>query len=211
MRPIRIVLIDDNVDIHEAVLMTLEGVNDIDLVGRAMDGNAGLRLCEKYNPDVVLMDVVMPRMSGIEATRELNARMPHIKTLVLSSYQDIQDIRELLQLGAVGYTLKHSLNEHLADAIRAAYSGNTVMAPEISQKLLDNIMQFGESNSNFTLTAREIEVLSHMANGLNNKEIAHTLFISRSTVKFHISNIIEKMEVETRAEAIVLAVRHHLV
>jgi NarL family two-component system response regulator LiaR len=211
MRPIRIVLIDDNVDIHEAVLMTLEGVNDIDLVGRAMDGDAGLRLCEKYNPDVVLMDVVMPRMSGIEATRELNARMPHIKTLVLSSYQDIQDIRELLQLGAVGYTLKHSLNEHLADAIRAAYSGNTVMAPEISQKLLDNIMQFGESNSNFTLTARELEVLSHMANGLNNKEIAHTLFISRSTVKFHISNIIEKMEVETRAEAIVLAVRHHLV
>jgi DNA-binding NarL/FixJ family response regulator len=211
MRPIRIVLIDDNVDIHEAVRMTLEGVNDIDLVGRAMDGDAGLRLCEKYDPDVVLMDVVMPRMSGIEATRELNARMPHIKTLVLSSYQDIQDIRELLQLGAVGYTLKHSLNEHLADAIRAAYSGNTVMAPEISQKLLDNIMQFGESNSNFTLTARELEVLSHMANGLNNKEIAHTLFISRSTVKFHISNIIEKMEVETRAEAIVLAVRHHLV
>jgi NarL family two-component system response regulator LiaR len=211
MRPIRIVLIDDNVDIHEAVLMTLEGVNDIDLVGRAMDGDAGLRLCEKYDPDVVLMDVVMPRMSGIEATRELNARMPHIKTLVLSSYQDIQDIRELLQLGAVGYTLKHSLNEHLADAIRAAYSGNTVMAPEISQKLLDNIMQFGESNSNFTLTARELEVLSHMANGLNNKAIAHTLFISRSTVKFHISNIIEKMEVETRAEAIVLAVRHHLV
>jgi DNA-binding NarL/FixJ family response regulator len=138
--------------------------------------------------------------------------MPHIKTLVLSSYQDIQDIRELLQLGAVGYTLKHSLSEHLVDAIRAAYSGNTVMAPEISQKLLDNIMQFDEaSNSEFTLTARELEVLSHMANGLNNKEIAHTLFISRSTVKFHISNIIEKMEVETRAEAIVLAVRHHLV
>ena len=203
---IRIMLVDDHRMIHEGVAKTLHDVADLSLVGQAQNGEEAVKLCDQVQPDVILMDVVMPIMDGTEATRQIHEKHPQIKILVLSSFQDEESVRLMLNNGAVGYILKTSLSHDLVDTVRTVFRGKVVLSPEVA----DTLLQSPAGRNDFALSARELEVLSLIGHGLNNYEIADQLTISRSTVKFHVTNILKKMKVDTRAEAIVIATQHDL-
>lgn len=203
-------LADDQLRVHEAVILALRGADDIVLVGQAADGDEAVILCGQLLPDLVLMDVLMPGIGGIEATRRIHQRQPQVNILVLSAMQDDTTVRAMLEAGAVGYVLKDSLARDLAATIRATHAGNAVFSQRITDRLLQN-SQPAPVSQGFGLTERELEVLKLMAEGLNNGELAARLHISQSTVKFHITNILDKMGVATRPEAIVLAAKNNLV
>lgn len=203
-------LADDQLRVHEAVILALRGADDIVLVGQAADGDEAVILCGQLLPDLVLMDVLMPGIGGIEATRRIHQRHPQVNILVLSAMQDDMTVRAMLEAGAVGYVLKDSLARDLAATIRATHAGNAVFSQRITDRLLQN-SQPAPVSQGFGLTERELEVLKLMAEGLNNGELAARLHISQSTVKFHITNILDKMGVATRPEAIVLAAKNNLV
>lgn len=206
---IRILLIDDHSMIHRLVATLLETVTDVVLVGQGSSGLDALPLYTEHKPDVVLMDVVMPGMNGIEATQHVLESFPDARILVLSGFQDDDSVRAMLQAGAAGYVLKISLAKDLLNGIRAVASGATILSSPVAQAILNQPLRPTAHNS-FALTVRELEVLRLMAEGLGNKEVASSLVISVSTVKFHLANILEKMGVNTRSEAIVLAAKDGL-
>lgn len=210
MSRIRVLLADDHTHIHQAVALTLHQVDDIELVAQCANGEEALALCEQVAPDVILMDVIMPVMDGIEATRLIHEHFPDVRVLVLSSFEDHDSVHNMLGNGAQGYLLKGAIARELCDAIRAIDAGNTVLATSVAQTILEHHVQ-ATIDDTFGLTDRETEVLRAMASGMNNAEIAQSLYISRSTVKFHLANILDKMRVETRAEAIVLAAKSGIV
>jgi DNA-binding NarL/FixJ family response regulator len=207
---IRVISVDDNRLVHEAVQTVVSTQRDIELVARAYSGEEAIRLADTHCPDVILMDVVMPGMGGPAATRIIQERHPSIQILVLSGYQDDENVHQMLQNGASAYILKHALLADLVNTVRAVLSGNTVLSAPITMKLLEGYSAH-RSSADFRLTSREIEVVRLMAEGLSLTEMARQLVISPSTVKFHISNILQKMNVTTRAEAIVLAAKSNLV
>ena len=204
---IRVVLIDDHTQIHRTVDVLLRSVVDIKLVAQGANGKDALYLCEQYQPDVVLMDVIMPIMDGIQATKILSERFPAIKVLVLSSFQDHESVYSMLRNGAVGYLTKSTLSKDLVETIRATYQGKMVFSSEVGAHLVSKPLP----TIDFHLTDRELEVLVLMAEGLNMPEMAEKLVISPATVKFHINNICKKLGVRTRSEALVLAAKHNLV
>ncbi|OGO60232.1 MAG: hypothetical protein A2032_01620 [Chloroflexi bacterium RBG_19FT_COMBO_49_13] len=205
--PIRVVLVDDHLQIHRIVQVILGATHDIKLVGQAANGQEGISLCEQYQPDIVLMDVVMPVLDGIKATKVLHESLPAIKILVLSSFQDHESVYAMLRNGAVGYLTKGSLAEDLAETIRATFQGKMVFSSEIGAHLVSP----PQPTVNFHLTDRELEVLVLLAEGLTNQQTAQKLSISKSTLKFHMSNIFEKLGVQTRSEALVLAAKNNLI
>lgn len=180
------------------------------MVAQGHNGHDAVRLCEQFEPDILLLDIVMPGMNGIDATREIHQRFPHIRILVLSSFQDDDSVRQMLSSGAAGYVVKGSLAADLAETVRLVHGGKAVFSAEITQTLLSVSIPETPAHSDFGLTGREREILRLVAEGKNNGEVAAQLVISQSTVKFHLVNILAKMQVETRAEAIVLAARHNL-
>jgi NarL family two-component system response regulator LiaR len=188
---------------------------DLELVGEASNGQEALQVCEQTQPDVILMDLVMPEMGGAEATRLIRERWPHIQVVALTSFQEKELVREALQAGAISYLLKNVSADDLAAAIREAAAGRSTLAPEAIQALIQNDKQGPLRSSDLThefgLTSRELEVLLLMVEGLNNPEIADRLVVSRSTAKAHVSNILSKLGVSNRAEAITLAMQHSLV
>src|SRR3990170_7864826 len=192
--PIRVVLVDDHAQMHRIIHVILGATSDIKLVGQGANGQEGIALCEQYQPDVALMDVVMPVMGGIEATKVLHERFPAIKILVLSSFQDHESVYAMLRSGAVGYLTKSSLAQDLAETIRATYQGKMVFSSEVGAQLVSP----PRPAVNFHLTDRELEVLVHLAEGLTNQQTALKLSISQSTLKFHMTNIFEKLGVQTR-------------
>jgi len=204
---IRVVLVDDHLQMHRIVHATLGATSDIKLVGQAANGQEGIALCEQYQPDIVLMDVVMPLMDGIEATKVLHERFPSIKILVLSSFQDHESVYAMLRNGAVGYLIKGSLAQDLAETIRSTVHGRMVFSSEIGAQLVSS----PQPAINFYLTDRELEVLVLLAEGLTNQQSAQKLSISQSTLKFHMTNIYEKLGVQTRSEALVLAAKNNLI
>lgn len=204
--PIRVILVDDHRHVHQVAATILGEAADIELVAHGSNGQEAVALCREYEPDLVLMDVVMPVMDGVAATRMIRKEFPDIRVLVLSSFQDHESVHEMLRSGASGYVTKDALARDLTTTIRATYEGKAVFSQSIAARLLDPVPA-----REFNLTERELEVLGLVAEGLNNGEIAKELVISRSTVKFHISNIVQKMGVETRAEAIVLAAKNNLI
>jgi len=206
----RILLVDDHAWVHQAVNTILKIAPDIELIGQAHNGVEALRLCEELRPDLILMDVVMPHINGIEATRIIRERYDTIKILVLSSFQDDESVLAMLDSGAMGYVLKGSLTGDLISAIRTAMTGVSVFSAEITSVLLKSNHETTNGHD-FGLTARELEVLRLMAKGENNPEIADKLVISQSTVKFHIVNIRDKMKVATRPEAMVLVAKNNIV
>jgi NarL family two-component system response regulator LiaR len=206
---IRVLLIDDNRYFQEAVIIALNAADDIVLVGQGSNGAEALQLCEQLHPDLILMDVVMPVMTGVEATDLIHQRHPDTKILVLSSFHDDASVREMLSKGAAGYVLKGSLASDLVNTIRTVHSGKSVFSIEITDVLLQTSK--AEATPDFGLTQRELGIVKLMAEGLSHKEIAARLIISQSTVKFHIVNVLKKMEVKTRAEAIVLAAKYKLI
>ena len=206
---IRILLIDDHRHIHQIVEKLLENVNDIVIVGQGNNGREAIQLCEQLQPDLILMDVVMPVIDGVQATKYINEKFPDVKILVLSSFQDHESVHTMLHYGAVGYLTKGELATQLVSTIRTTYQGNFVFSPEIASQLLSQPNT--EKAQRFHLTDRELEVLVLMATGQTMKEIGQSLVISTSTVKFHISNIQSKLGANSRSEALIIAAKNNLV
>jgi len=204
---IRVVLVDDHHQMHQIVRATLGATTDIKLVGQGANGQEGIALCEQHQPDIVLMDVVMPVMDGIEATKVLHERLPAIKILVLSSFHDHESVYAMLRNGAVGYLTKDSLAQDLAETIRTTFQGKMVFSSEVGAQLLSA----PQPAMDFHLTDRELEVLVLLAEGLTNQQSAQKLSISQSTLKFHMTNIFQKLGVQTRSEALVLAAKNNLI
>jgi NarL family two-component system response regulator LiaR len=184
---------------------------DLELVGEASNGREALQVCGRVRPDVVLMDLVMPEMDGAQATQAIRRSWPDIQVIALTSFQEKDLIREALKAGAIGYLLKNVTVDELAGAIRAAKVGQSTLAPEAVQALLQPQPLNQPSIPDYSLTRREIEVLELLVEGLNNREIADRLVISRATAKAHVSHILEKLNVSNRAEAIAMALRQKLV
>lgn len=204
---IRVVLVDDHLQMHKIVEATLRTIPDIKLVGQGANGEEGVDLCKQHQPDVVLMDVVMPIMDGIEATKILHGRFPEIKILVMSSFHDHESVYAMLRNGAVGYLTKDTLARDLAETIRATFQGKMVFSSEVGAQLVSS----PQPTVNFHLTDRELEVLVLLAEGLTNQQSAQRLSISQSTLKFHMNNIFQKLGVQTRSEALVLAAKNNLI
>lgn len=204
---IRVVLVDDHFEIHRIVQEILTSTDDIRLVGQGANGQDGIELCAQYEPDIVLMDVVMPIMDGIEATKVLHESLPTIKILVLSSHQDHESVYAMLRHGVVGYLTKSALAQDLADTIRTAYQGKLVFSSEVGEHL----MKPPNPSEDFKLTDRELEVQVLLAEGLTNQQSALRLSIIQSTLKFHMTNIYRKLGVQTRSEALVLAAKNNLI
>jgi NarL family two-component system response regulator LiaR len=202
-------LVDDHDMVRRGLAAFLETNQDLVLVGEADCGQEALVVCGQVQPDVILMDLVMPEMDGATATRLIHQLWPHIQIIALTSFPEKNLVQEALQAGAISYLLKNVTARDLADAIRAAYRGHSTLAPEAAQALIQNAHQDPVPGQD--LTPREREVLELMAEGLNNPEIALTLNVSRSTARAHVSQILSKLGVSNRAKAIALAFRSGLV
>lgn len=209
MTPIRIILIDDHSRVHQAIAEMLDFIDDIVLVGQGSNGQEAVSLVAEHRPDLVLMDVIMPVMGGPDATRAIQQSFPGTKVLALSSFQDIDSVRAMLDAGAIGYVLKDGAVDDLADTIRTAHQGKAIFSAEVAQALLQP--NDDAPRQTYDLTERELEVLHCLADGLTHGQIADKLVISQSTVRYHSNNILAKMGVQTRSEAVALAVRSGLV
>jgi two-component system, NarL family, response regulator LiaR len=205
---IRVVVVDDHDMVRRGLASYLRITPDLKLVGEASDGQQALGVCESASPDVVLMDLVMPRMGGIDAIRRIRAQFPSIRVIALTSFQEGDLVQEALRAGAISYLLKNVTGEDLVLAIRSAYAGRSVLAPEVTQEF---VLRSQHAQPGDDLTGREREVLALMVEGLSNPEIAERLTISRSTARAHVSNILSKLQVSNRAEAITFALRRKLV
>ena len=207
--PIRVLLVDDHMVVRSGLSTVLSVYDDLKLVGEAGDGEEAIRLCERLQPDVVLMDLLMPKMDGVTAIKTIKTRWPQIQIIALTSFKEKEYVEGALKAGANGYLLKDVSAEELINAIRRAVAGQPSLSPEAAQVLIHNV---SEPTQPYTeMTVREKEILALMVEGLSNNEIAERLIVSQSTVKFHVSNILSKLGVTGRTEAVALAIKHHLV
>ena len=213
---IRVLIVDDHELFRKGLQMVLEAEADIDVVGEASDGNEAIEKAEEHSPDVVLMDVRMPKRSGIEATRDIKDTLPSTKILMLTISDEEADLYEAIKAGASGYLLKEISIEEVADAVRAVQQGQSLISPSMASKLLNEFAAMVKRRDERAqvpgprLTERELEVLKLVAKGLNNRDIGSELFISENTVKNHVRNILEKLHLHSRMEAVVYAVREKL-
>jgi NarL family two-component system response regulator LiaR len=204
-----VLIVDDHGVVRRGLAAYLKHQRDLKLVGEARDGQEALQVCEQVQPDVIVMDLVMPKLGGVAATRLIRKRWPEMQVVALTSFKEKELVRDALEAGAIGYLLKNASGDDLANAIRAAHAGRSVLAPEAIQALIQPpgpAAGIGQE-----LTRREREILALLVKGLTNSEIAERLAVSRSTVKIHVGHILAKLEVSSRAEAIALAIQHGLV
>lgn len=209
--PIRVLVVDDHAVVRSGLAAFMSIYDHLLLVGEANDGAKAVNLCGQLRPDVVLMDLMMPHMDGVEATLAIRKYYPHIQIIALTSFKEDDLIKRVLEAGALGYLLKNITADELASAIGAAHAGRPTLALEATQMLIRQTRQTQFTQPGFDLTPRERDVLALMVEGLNNSAIAKRLIISRSTVKFHVSNILSKLHVSCRMQAITYAMTHQLV
>jgi len=207
--PIRVMIVDDHSVVRTGLATYLEVQDDLELVGEASNGHEAIQRCETFRPDVVLMDLLMPELDGAAATRIIRERWPKTQVIALTSFQEKEQVQSALQAGAIGYLLKNVTMQELTQAIRAAHQGRSTLAQEAQQALVQSAQQPPAPGSD--LTAREREVLALLVEGLTNPEISRRLVISIGTTRTHVSNILAKLGVSNRAEAISLSLRMKIV
>ncbi len=213
---LRVLVVDDHALFRRGLQMVLEQEGDLELVGEASDGAEAIQRAQELMPDVILMDVRMPKRSGIEAAGQIKDLLPHVKILMLTISDEEADLYEAIKAGASGYLLKEIPIEEVADAIRSVWAGQSRISPSMASKLLSEFAAMSKASAERPqmpaprLTEREMEVLKLVAQGMNNRDIAKELFISENTVKNHIRNILEKLHLHSRMEAVVYAVREKL-
>lgn len=206
---IKVLVVDDHDMVRKGLIVLLENFDDIEIVGDVGNGQLAAALCVKYKPHVVLMDMIMPHLDGVSTTRLILESSPETRIIALTSFSDEETIQAALKAGAIGYLLKNVSGEELASAVRKAFGGQSVLAPEAAQVLIRATTQ--PPALGHDLTDREREVLKLMIQGLSNREIAEQLIISSSTVKNHVSSILSKLGTITRTQAVALAVEHKIV
>jgi DNA-binding NarL/FixJ family response regulator len=217
--PIRTMIVDDHALFRRGLEMVLEDEPDIELVGQASDGAEAVERAAEALPDIVLMDIRMPRSSGIEACRAMKAAAPSTKIIILTISDEEADLFEAIRAGASGYLLKDIPLDEVADTVRAVHGGQSLINPSMAAKLLTEFATLAKRDNDERaeelpaprLTEREMQVLKLVARGMNNRDIAKELFISENTVKNHVRNILEKLQIHSRMEAVMVAVREKLI
>jgi two-component system, NarL family, response regulator LiaR len=209
-KPIAVLIVDDHAVVREGLRAFLQLQDGIEVAGEAGDGEEALEQALALRPDVILMDLVMPKLDGVGAMRELRARVPESRVIVLTSFLDDERLLPAIQAGAAGYLLKNAEPAELARAIRAAHGGETIIDPTVASRLVQAIADGRRSAADQALTRREREVLELIARGRSNKRIAFELGISEKTVKTHVGHVLAKLGVSDRTQAALLAVREGL-
>jgi NarL family two-component system response regulator LiaR len=208
-KPIRVIIVDDHTVVRSGLGAVLASSEGMELVGEAENGEEAIRLCERLQPDVVLMDLLMPKMDGVTASKIIHERWPQIRIIALTSFREKEYVEGVLKAGATSYLLKNVSADELISAIDRAVLGQPSLSPEAAQVLIQKVNEPLQPGSD--MTEREREILALMVEGKSNNEIAKCVFVSQSTVKFHVSNILSKLGVSSRTEAVALAMKHHLV
>ncbi|MEH7884069.1 response regulator transcription factor [Bacillus sp. JJ1609] len=208
---IKVVFVDDHEMVRIGVSSYLSAQPDIEVVGEASNGKEGVELALSLRPDIILMDLVMKEMDGIEATRQIIEQWPDAKIIIVTSFLDDEKVYPALEAGATSYMLKTSKASEIANAVRVTYSGQPVLEPEVTGKMMMKMRQKNTLLPHEELTEREMEVLKLIAEGKTNQDIADELFIALKTVKTHVSNILSKLQVQDRTQAVIYAFRHSLV
>ncbi|GBC93566.1 Transcriptional regulatory protein DegU [bacterium HR15] len=216
MEIVRLIIAEDEAPLREHLAEILQSEGTIDLLGCATDGEQVLQLAMQFEPHVALMDIKMPRMNGIEATRRIKQVMPRIQVVIWTIYADDQNVFEALKAGAIGYLLKDSPPSEIVQGVHAAARGESQLHPAVAARVIQEFQRVHTEHARAShllaeLTARELDILRMIAQGKRNKEIADALFITEKTVKNYISNILFKLQVNSRTEAALLAVRQGLV
>lgn len=223
MGKIRVLLVDDHAILREGIRFLLTGSGEVDVVGEAGDGIEAIEMVAKLQPDAVLMDISMPRMNGIEATKELKKRQPNLPVLILSMYDSDEYVVPILKAGAAGYVLKRAAAQDLVSALKAVVSGQVILDPTVAQTVMANLAGAGAAvapqrerdemavQALEQLTEREREVLTLIAQGLTNQEIADKLYISIKTVQAHRANLMEKLDLHAAVDLTKFAIRSGLI
>ena len=213
-RPIRVLLVDDHAVVRKGLRALLEHESRVEVIGEAEDGEQAVRATERLRPDVILMDLEMPVVGGIDATRRITSAHPELKVVVLTSHASEEDVFPALKAGAIGYLLKHSAPEEVLHAIQQAYLGETVLHPAIARMVLQELHRPAHSDDAVTtdpLSDRELDVLRLIARGMSNHDIADTLTVGEATVRSHVSSILRKLQLASRTQAALYALREGLV
>jgi DNA-binding NarL/FixJ family response regulator len=212
MKPARLFIVDDHVIVRKGILMFLNTEPSIEIVGEAEDGQHAIQRACSLKPDVILMDLVMPQGSGIEAIAQLKQCLPEVKIIVLTTFNDDERVNAAIEAGADGYLLKDADGEALLRAIRAVLKGEMPLHPSVAAHFVKNLTKTHSANGNdYNLTEREKETLQLLTKGMTNKAIAKTLKLSEGTIKIHVSNILSKLNVTSRTEAAMVAIQRGLV
>lgn len=208
---IKIVFVDDHEMVRIGVSSYLSAQPDMEVIGEADNGKKGVELALSLKPDIILMDLVMKEMDGIEATKQIIEQWPEAKIIIVTSFLDDEKVYPALEAGATSYMLKTSKANEIAEAVRSTYGGQSILEPEVTGKMMSRMRQKNHAELYEELTSREMEILLLMAEGKSNQEIADELFIALKTVKTHVSNILSKLHVQDRTQAVIYAFKHSLV
>lgn len=220
MTRIRVLVADDQAVFRTMMVETLAEEDDLEVVGQARDGVEAIELCKRLRPDIVLLDINMPRLNGVQATSEIIRACPGSRVVILTAFDEDQLVFQVIQAGATGYVLKDSHSDEVIRAIRVAHSNESLIQPRVANKILREYVRLEKERTQpnpdgqralETLTDRELEVLRLVGRGLNNREICDSLFISEPTVKTHFTNVMQKMQFRDRVEAVLFAVQAGLV